>query len=551
MKKLLSKIWRIFSNPRLILHKLYFLQDYLAFRRNYGSFLCKNPHLVNSNRKLLVVNLSDWIPQVKMEAILAKAMQLRGITPIILTYKECRIAQKYFRLFGFNQFVFFDEFLKNWNLKSFIVESQSLLDQVSTIKALLDTKYQNVNVGNHVLSTIVRSLHEGWVETTSSQIKKLLNKMLPEAMQRVVAAKQMLDTIKPEILLFNEKSYSYGPIYDIALSYGLNIIQFVGSHRDDALTFKRYTPETTKIHPVSLSDETWEWVKQMPWSEQHELELMQEMEGHYKTGAWFNRQQLQWNKKLKTKKEVQSQLGLDPHKKTAVIFSHILWDATFFYGDDLFDSYGEWLIETVKAACSNQNLNWIIKLHPANIWKLARDQDENKFTEGILLQKAIGKLPDHIKLMYPDTDINTYSLFNLTDYCLTVRGTIGIEMPCYGIPVFTAGTGRYSGRGFTIDSDSKEDYLTKLSHIQNFPRLTPEQTELAKKHAYALFKLRPFKFETFDIIYKHDRKTFYLDPRIEFRVKSFIDLANAEDLKVFAEWVADSKSLDFLMMKNN
>ena len=34
-------------------------------------------------------------------------------------------------------------------------------------------------------------------------------------------------------------------------------------------------------------------------------------------------------------------------------------------------------------------------------------------------------------------------LFKVIDYGITVRGTIGIELPCFGIPVITAGTGRY------------------------------------------------------------------------------------------------------------
>ena len=41
---------------------------------------------------------------------------------------------------------------------------------------------------------------------------------------------------------------------------------------------------------------------------------------------------------------------LDPERKTAAIFSHILYDATFFYGESLFADYEEWLVEAVRAA---------------------------------------------------------------------------------------------------------------------------------------------------------------------------------------------------------
>ena len=69
-------------------------------------------------------------------------------------------------------------------------------------------------------------------------------------------------------------------------------------------------------------------------------------------------------------------------------------------------------------------------------------------TSSRALRRHFGNLPGHVKLMRADTGINTFSLFDVADYGLTVRGTIGMELPCFGIPVVTAGTGRYSGPWF-------------------------------------------------------------------------------------------------------
>ena len=51
----------------------------------------------------------------------------------------------------------------------------------------------------------------------------------------------------------------------------------------------------------------------------------------------------------------------------------------------------------------------------------------------------------------PYSEISTRSIFGVTDYGITIRGSVGFELPCFGVPVLTAGTGFYSGRGFTID----------------------------------------------------------------------------------------------------
>ena len=62
-----------------------------------------------------------------------------------------------------------------------------------------------------------------------------------------------------------------------------------------------------------------------------------------------------------------------------------------------------------------------------------------------LIRERVGKLPPHVRVLAPDTKVSTLSLFRSIDAGITVRGSIGYELPCFGVPVVTAGTGRYSG----------------------------------------------------------------------------------------------------------
>jgi hypothetical protein len=57
----------------------------------------------------------------------------------------------------------------------------------------------------------------------------------------------------------------------------------------------------------------------------------------------------QLGKWLHERAEVLRSLGLDASKKTAVIYSHIFWDVTFFWGEDLFDNYEECFFGDSKA----------------------------------------------------------------------------------------------------------------------------------------------------------------------------------------------------------
>jgi len=242
--------------------------------------------------------------------------------------------------------------------------------------------------------------------------------------------------------------------------------------------------------------------------------------------------------------ELRQRLQLDARKKTAVIFPHILWDGTFFWGTDLFRNYEEWLIETVRAACRNDQVNWIINLHPANVVKNQRDGVHGAPSEAVAIQTQIGRLPPHVHVIPADSEINTFSLFRVMDYCLTVRGTIGIEAASFGIPVLTAGTGRYDRKGFTIDSDSPEEYLQRLANLQRIPPLSPEQRELAERFAYGAFVLRPLPLTTFTQEFQRDAKATW---RIRINAVTKEDWLNAPDLKAFAAWTAESSAPDFLV----
>ncbi|MBI3392624.1 MAG: hypothetical protein HY039_05490 [Nitrospirae bacterium] len=103
------------------------------------------------------------------------------------------------------------------------------------------------------------------------------------------------------------------------------------------------------------------------------MALHRELSENYRSGEWYSEVGTQFEKRFFAADELCRMLRLDPPKKTAVIFPHIVWDGTFFYGTDLFENYEEWLVETVRAACGNDRVNWLVKIHPANVVKNARD----------------------------------------------------------------------------------------------------------------------------------------------------------------------------------
>jgi hypothetical protein len=521
-------------------------RDYWRFRRRYGAILRDAP--VPTRGRALIASLTYSTYQLKLEGMLAKAFQLKGVEPVAAILPDADVARRYLSLFGVHRFVYPDQFLEPELRQSADREAETLLALLKEPADLKSLRFRGADVGRQVLSTVSRYLHEGSVDLSDPRARALLAELLPAAVRSTLASQAMLDELKPELVLFNERNYAdQGPLCDLALARGLNVIQFVAGFEDDTLVFKRYTETTKGLHPRSLSDDSWRQVAAVDWTPEHDRELEGEFARRYdRTATFLARWNQGWTRR-QSRDEIAQKLGLDPHRRTAVVFSHVLWDANMFFGRDLFADQEEWFVETVRAACENDSVNWVVKLHPANVWKRKRDSVSGELDELAAIRHKVGSLPAHVNVLAPDTDISTWSLFDVTDWGVTIRGSIGFELPCFGTPALTAGTGFYSGRGFTVDSDSPEEYLARLRAIETIPPPTEEQVTLARKHAYALFRLRQTRFTSFRSIYQpleHVDRPF--EATIELTVGSADELARADDLRRFGDWAVDSRALDFL-----
>ena len=70
-----------------------------------------------------------------------------------------------------------------------------------------------------------------------------------------------------------------------------------------------------------------------------------------------------------------------------------------------------------------------------------------------------------------------------------------MEFPCFGIPAIVAGTGRYDGRGFTIEPATQEAYFATLKALHLVPRLDEATQRLARHHFLTLTQRRQTSLE--------------------------------------------------------
>lgn len=497
---------------------------------------------------VLFCDLMTMYSTAKVEALFAAALGQRKFRPVVLLPGRSPLIERVFAACGNAEFVYLDELLTPAINADTQREAAQLLAAASNLDELVDLKIDGFRVGRNVQSRVVRKFRVGRLDADNAEHMTELLRVLAESLAVSRVATRLVEDLRPDLAVFLEKGYTpAGEIFDACLLHGVDTIQWLGAPQSDHLLFKRYSRSTRADHPFSLGDDTWKRLRSEPWSSAQEQLVLDRIASHYGNGAWYNRQQLQTGKRIMPPDKVRSRLGVRPGRKVAVVFAHILYDATFFYGESLYPDYEQWLIETVRGAIANPELDWVVKVHPVNVWRSRMDGVPMEQLESHVLRREFGELPRHVSLMPANTEINTYSLFHAIDYGLTVRGTIGMELPCFGVPVVTAGTGRYSGHGFTIDPESRDEYQNILSQLHTRSPLDDEQTRCARQYAFGAFFLRPFPTRSFRLNFH--AKSFgvaALQQNVEVDRRQMARWPDIPDLTQIAEWAGESMATDLL-----
>jgi hypothetical protein len=499
---------------------------------------CRDIFFKKLNHKIdgtILVFGSDWPEFIVVQCFLLKAFEKIGLRPIIIQGHNSR---KLYRAFGYSNFINLYQY-KPYSRKK---EALDVLQKIDTQEQLLEFTWHNVRCGKYAASSAMRRLRQGQLDFAKEEVFSCLLQKLEFSMSCAEAANKIIDKFQPEAMLFVDRGYSpEGEFFNVCINYEISCYTWNAAHKNNTLMLKKYVKENSNIHPSSLSSKSWETLCQIPWDESKKRDVYKELEFCYKSGQWYSGAGTQIKRQFVEKSELIRLLQLDSDKKIAAIFPHIFWDASFFWGEDLFDNYEDWFIQTVKAACQNTNISWIIKIHPANIVKDKRDGINGERSEIKAIKKVIGHLPSHIKLLDADYKVSTWSLLSLIDYCITVRGTVGIEAALLGKTVLTSGTGRYDRKGFTLDFETKEEYLNCLKHLQNIQSPDLRQVELAQRFAYGVFCCRPLHLKTLKMYFLSDEKA---SLAVEILPTTFDEFTKMKDLLEISKWI-ESGDEDF------
>lgn len=558
LKDLVRRVWPLRMLALLALRPkrflddfVYSLIDYWRFRRSvlgFRTFLHQIPKANPGTLRpglLVVVGSAMNIQWCQLWSILGAVYQQKQYAIFVLTSKNQPIQNLYFNLFGFRSLYLEDLLIRTVPVPDPVIAE---FNRIETFQEFKNTVIDDIPIGKMALSTYSRLRATGIMDIDDLEAKQEVRSCLIYLYQTLVVAERLYKQYNIEMLFFTEVFMEeYGSMYYAALKCELNIVRFAGTVRDDAIVVQHLNRESDRTHFSSISKESWLRILKYTDASIIERELHQNFLDRY-GDRWALSKRNQPNTRIMSADEARTFLGVREGRQIAVIYSHILYDTLFFNGDDLFPNYADWLVETVKAACLNPNVQWFIKVHPSNLWRGELEYFHGgKYEEVRLIEQYVGDLPGHVQFAYPDTPLSPYTWLQVADYGVTVRGTSGIELGVLGKAVITAGSGRYEEAGFTTNSGTTAEYLALLANIHSIPMPTKEQTHLAKLFAYATFCMKPITLDFLRPVPRAGKSTI-------FSSDDLVYLGNfprqptelPASISRFVQWSFDRDSIDFL-----
>src|SRR5437763_9251349 len=188
-------------------------RDLRRFRHAYADLLAPKPPAREGVALFASLGYSTF--QVKLEGMIAKALQFQGFDVVAAVPDDAELMRRYFRLFGVDRFVTLDDYAAG----DVAEEAVRLLAGVDTAADLKAVEYRGADVGRQVLSTLSRYLHEGSVDLADRRAHELAYDLLPASLRVAEVSHSLLDDVSPDLVVFNERNYAdQGPLSDVALA---------------------------------------------------------------------------------------------------------------------------------------------------------------------------------------------------------------------------------------------------------------------------------------------------------------------------------------------
>lgn len=373
------------------------------------------------------------------------------------------------------EYSFVKDYLDNEKEQEFKRLSEDL-----PISEIFQYKFLGVDVGMLAWSSVIRYMKGYLIE--KKDLRKddeiLLRKYFYAGLVNTFVADKAIEKFRPVSVFSSHGVYvDYSPPILLAYLKGIKAIIWSSGFKN-FLHYFTVPKKPNKLEFRGITDAEWKKRLDKQLSENENKLLDQYI--HHRFNKGNNRDFL--NVALpETPEQLRKKLGFENNNPVACLFCHVSWDLSFDLSKMIFDNANQWLVESMNAIFDIKNVNWIIRVHPGE------KVSGSLYTNDDFIKKNFKTIPDNVRILWSDSDINSLGLYNLIDVGITLFGTMGAELPILGKPVISGGEAHFTGKGFTIDAKSKDEYFELLRNISTIKKLPEDKIDIARKYGYSYF----------------------------------------------------------------
>lgn len=443
----------------------------------------------NINKYVLITNIFNHLGYMMSEIVIAKnLMEMFESDGIVLLKKYDLRSKLIFESFGIKKFIFLNDLNFFMRIRYFLM-AYSIIKSYRTMDNFFEFSLNGVNIGRAVYDHYLRFTGMG----TANHFDHKFHLFLSQALSNYYQMKKNYDKFKFIASVQSERQFIPGRIiYQSSLTNGINVYSKSGVSNTFSVRKYSDTREMWKMrdrYSQALYDEISSSIKEKAveigknYIEKRFRGIPEYEAFHYyfKLPNFSSEKKYQKKeKKIVTKKELCEVLGWNQNKPIVTILATDLSDGVFDNTWSLFKDRLSWIRETLLEVKNIKNVNWLLKPHP-------NDEIHKVVIDTISEYKKICANYKHI-LPFPD-NVSVASIPNFAHSVITMAGSASYEYPSLGIQALQACESCCSGRGFTIDPESKEKYFDLLHKIEKIDKLNKDQIDKAKIYVFIYSKL--------------------------------------------------------------
>jgi hypothetical protein len=368
-------------------------------------------------------------------------------------------------------------------------EDRRLADKVSSelrLNEIETFELDGLKIGEHAKAGALRFYARATIDDEPHG-ETVLRRYLKAALLTALSVKRLFEKEKFDVAVFHHGIYvPQGIIGEVARQIGVRVVNWNPAYRKNCFIFSHGDTyhHTLMDEPVSV----WE---EMDWTPEREETISQYLRSRWQgENDWIRFTENPFFEKDRILKEI----GCDTSRPIIGCLTNVMWDAQLHYPANAFPNMLEWLLHTVRYFEKRQDLQLVIRVHPAEI----RGSVPTRQPVVEELKMHFPTLPANVFVVPPESNISTYVLAELCDSVIIYGTKTGVELTSVGIPVIVAGEAWIRNKGVTSDAESIAGYEAILNALPSKTRLPSEITSRAKKYAYHFFFRRMIPVDVFE-----------------------------------------------------